>query len=79
MTGPSTLWILKNLSDECVKWGPFWEGDEIAIVLSSAATSKVGGLWLTEKKKRACARNDPLNFLRRCFVMGYLLSSLCWT
>ena len=51
MTGPSTLWILKNLSDECVKWGPFWEGDEIAIVLSSAATSKVGDLWLTEKKK----------------------------
>ena len=44
MTGPSTLWILKNLSDVCVKWGPFWEGDEIAIVLSSAATSKVGGL-----------------------------------
>lgn len=46
MTGPSTLWILKNLSDVCVKWG-FWEGDEIAIVLSSATTSKVGGLWLT--------------------------------
>ena len=56
MTGPSTLWILKNLSNECVKWGPFWEGDEIAIVLSSAATSKVGGLWLTEKKKSLCKK-----------------------
>ena len=47
MTGPSTLWILKNVSDVFVKWGPFWEGDEIAIVLSSATTSKVGDLWLT--------------------------------
>ena len=47
MTEPSTLWILKNLSYACVKWGPFWEGDEIAIVLSSATTSKVGCLWLT--------------------------------
>ena len=44
MSGPSTLWILKNLSDVCVKWGPFWEGDEIAVVLSSATTGKVVGL-----------------------------------
>ena len=41
MTGPSTLWILKNLSDVCVKWESFWKGDEIAVVLSSATTSKV--------------------------------------
>lgn len=55
MTGPSTLWILKNLSDVCVKWGPLRRGIKLQfsrVLLQPVKWVACGSLFFPEKKNR---------------------------